>query len=308
MAKNAISNKACAVVTGAGSGIGRAFALEIARRGGRVVCADVNLAAAVQTVELIFEQINKHMISSTIPTGDRALAVRCDVGVYEDVLALAGEAQAFFAAGTYASGVNLVVNNAGIGAGGRPVGQVGLPDWKRTLDVNLWGVVHGCEIFMPLLRQRAEQLKALGFKGPRCGVINVASTASFSAAPLMGPYNVTKAGVLALSETLAAEVSGSGIHVAALCPTFVKTNITKGECIAPASSAFADKLMKWTGVSPESVAVETLNGMDSGRLYILPQLDARTIWRLKRYVPAAYTVGAGLLNRVATRFLKNKEA
>jgi NAD(P)-dependent dehydrogenase (short-subunit alcohol dehydrogenase family) len=308
MAKKTISVEACAVVTGAGSGIGRAFALELAKRGGRVVCADINLAAAQQTVEQILELARKQVSSSTSPLEHRALAVRCDVGVYEEVVALADAAQTFFASGTYASGVSLVVNNAGIGAGGRPVGQIGLSDWKRTLNVNLWGVVHGCEVFMPLLRQRAAQLKVLGFKGPRCGLINVASTASFSAAPLMGPYNVTKSGVLALSETLAAEASGSGIHVTALCPTFVKTNITKGECIAPASSAFADKLMKWTGVSAHSVAMETLDGLDKGRLYILPQLDARTIWRLKRFVPAAYTVGAGLLNRVATRFLKNKEA
>ena len=115
---------------------------------------------------------------------------------------------------------DLVINNAGIGAGGRPVGEAPLAEWERTLGVNLWGVIHGCHVFVPRLREQ-----------DRGGVINVASAAGFAAAPGMAAYNVTKAGVVSLSETLAAEFSGTDLAVTVLCPTFVRTNIFGGDLI-----------------------------------------------------------------------------
>jgi short-subunit dehydrogenase len=156
--------------------------------------------------------------------------------------------------------------------------------------VNLWGVIHGCHVFAPKLRALR-----------RGGIINVASTASFAAAPTMGPYNVTKAAVLALTETLSAELSGTGVHVTALCPTFVKTNIVKDGRIEGGSADFAAKLIAKTGVSPESVVLKTLNALDRNQLYVVPQLEAKAVWTAKRLTPALYTRGAGLLNRV---FLK----
>ncbi|MFI4980295.1 MAG: SDR family NAD(P)-dependent oxidoreductase, partial [Nevskiales bacterium] len=118
-------------------------------------------------------------------------------------------------------------------------------------------------------------------------------------APMMGPYNVSKAAVLALSETLAAELSGSGVAISALCPTFVQTNITRDGRISGKSTQLAEKLMRWTGISAARVARTTLDALDRGELYVLPQLDARLIWRLKRYVPAGYARGLGLINRLA---------
>ncbi len=108
----------------------------------------------------------------------------------------------------------LVINNAGVGAGGTAIGDTDIDDWNWVLGVNLWGPIHGCHVFAPLLREA-------GYGG----IINVASAAAFGAAPGMAAYNVSKAGVLSLSETLAAELSGTGVHVTVLCPTFVKTNI-----------------------------------------------------------------------------------
>lgn len=262
-----------AVITGAGSGIGRAFALELARRGGRVVCADINLASAAQTVALIEAE------------GGEAWAVTCDVGQLAAVEALAATAEQHFS-----GPATLIINNAGIGIGGKAIGEVTMEDWKFTMDVNLWGVIHGCHVFAPKLR-------ALG----RGGIINVASTASFAAAPTMGPYNVTKAAVLALTETLSAEMAGTGIHVTALCPTFVKTNIVKDGRIEGGHAAFAAKLIARTGVSPESVVRKTLDALDRNQLYLLPQIEARLIWRAKRLTPALYTRGAGLLNRLLLR-------
>lgn len=259
-----------AVVTGAGSGIGRAFARELARRGGRVVCADVDLATAKDTVAAIEAD------------GGAAYAVGCDVSVERQVADLADTAEQWLAAP-----VDLVINNAGIGTGGRVVGETPLADWERTLGVNLWGVLHGCHVFAPRLR-------AAG----RGGIINVASAAGFAAAPKMGAYNVSKAGVLALSETLAAELSGTGVAVTVVCPTFVKTNITNNELIAAAAARAANTLMRLTGVTPERISRVTLDAHDRGRLYVVPQLDAQLIWRAKRLLPVPYARALGLIGRL----------
>ena len=273
MSSRKISSQACAVVTGAGagSGIGRAFALEIAARGGRVVCSDIRLETAQETAD------------SIAAGGGEALAVLCDVSELKSVEALARKAEQWLD-----GPVDLVINNAGVGAGGKPVGEIPMEDWQWVLGANLWGVVHGCHVFAPRLRA----LK-------RGGIVNVCSTASFAAAPMMGPYNVSKAAVLALSETLAAELSGSGVSISALCPTFVQTNITRDGRISGKSTQLADKLMRWTGISASRVARTTLDALDRGQLYVLPQLDARLIWRLKRYVPAGYARGLGLIGRLA---------
>ncbi|WP_405490151.1 SDR family NAD(P)-dependent oxidoreductase [Nocardia sp. NBC_00511] len=265
------SHAAKAVVTGAGSGIGRAFALEIAARGGEVVCADIDKDRADETVRLI---------EST--HGRTAHAVFCDVSRREDVASLALHAELIFGGPP-----TLVINNAGVGIGGKPVGDIGFGDWEWALGINLWGVVHGCEIFAP-------QLRAAG----RGGIINVASAAGFAAAPGMAAYNVSKAAVVSLSETMAAELSGSGVAVTALCPTFVKTNVVSDGRITSGSSRLADALMRWTGFSPDRVAATTLDAHDRGVLYVLPQLDARVVWHLKRHFPALYTHSLGVLNRV----------
>ncbi len=114
----------------------------------------------------------------------------------------------------------------------------------------------------------------------------------------MGPYNVSKAGALALTETLSAEFAGTKVRVCALCPTFVKTNIVRDGHIGEQQSQMAARLMQWTGVSADSVARTTLNALDRGQLYVLPQLDARTVWRMKRYAPVSHLHGTRLVSRL----------
>ena len=265
------THHALAVVTGAGSGIGRSFAVELGRRGGRVVCADKDPLTAKQTAVLVEE------------AGGDATVAECDVSVEDQVRSLALTAEAWLGRPP-----SLVINNAGIGAGGRPIGEASLEDWKRTLDVNLWGVIHGCHVFVPALREA-------GFGG----IVNVASAAGFAAAPRMAAYHVSKAGVLSLSETLAAELSGSGVAVTVLCPTGVKTNIVaNAEHIDPSVEGAANLLMRF-GMSPDRVARMTLDAHDKGRLYVVPQPDAQLLWRTKRLAPTPYTRVAGLLGRFA---------
>ncbi|AFJ34563.1 MULTISPECIES: SDR family NAD(P)-dependent oxidoreductase [Mycobacterium] len=272
--KPKISRNASAVVTGAGSGIGAAFAVELGRRGGSVVCSDIDESAAQRTVDAVTAH------------GGKAIAIRCDVSRFDEVQALAEQSQAWFAGPP-----TLVINNAGVGAGGAAIGDAPLDDWAWTLGINLWGPIHGCHVFTPILRD-AEPSRA-----PR-GIINVASAAAFGAAPGMAAYNVSKAGVLSLSETLAAELAGSPVRVTVLCPTFVKTNILDSGRISEQSSELAAKLMRWTGLSAEKVARTCLDAHDHGDLYCMPQFDAKVGWNIKRLAPQAYTRTAGLLSRI----------
>jgi NAD(P)-dependent dehydrogenase (short-subunit alcohol dehydrogenase family) len=269
-----VSHHARAVVTGAGSGIGAAFAVELANRGSRVVCSDIDEVAAKRTVTAITDR------------GGDAVAIVCDVTQLDDVVELAAQSQSWFGATP-----TLVINNAGVGSGGAPIGQLPIEDWQWVLGINLWGPIHGCHVFAPILRTADPSV-------PR-GIINVASAAAFGAAPSMAAYNVSKAGALSLSETLAAELSGSGVKVTALCPTFVKTNILESGRISSETNQFAHKIMRWTGVSAEKVARTCLDAHDRGDLYCMPQLEAKIGWGLKRFIPSTYTRAVGLVSRVA---------
>ncbi|GGC61458.1 SDR family NAD(P)-dependent oxidoreductase [Marinobacter halophilus] len=272
MFANTLSKNARAVITGAGSGIGKAMALELGRRQSLVVCSDINLDAAEQTASEIRR------------SGGQAWAVACDVSDLAQVQALADKADELLP-----EPVNLVINNAGVGVGGKAIGETSMQDWEWTVNINFWGVVYGCHVFAPRLRQQKQ-----------AGIINVASTASFSAAPLMGPYNATKAAALAISETLAAELSGTGVTVTALCPTLVKTNISANGRIQGESNELFNRLMDRFGMSAERVARMALDGLDRGQLYVMPQVDARMIWRLKRLLPNTYAAVTGLINRRIT--------
>ncbi|HVQ52231.1 MAG TPA: SDR family NAD(P)-dependent oxidoreductase [Mycobacterium sp.] len=267
------SRNAAAVITGAGSGIGAAFAVELAKRGGRVVCSDIDETASRATADAI------------VTDGGKATSLRCDVSQMDDVALLAKAAQEWFGGPP-----SVVINNAGVGAGGLPIGEVSIDDWNWVLNVNLWGPIHGCHVFAPIVRE----------SGQPGGIINVASAAAFGAAPGMAAYNVSKAGVLSLSETLAAELSGTGVNVTVLCPTFVKTNIVEAGRITDKSTQMADRLMRWIGFSPEKVARMCLDTNDRGGLYCMPQPDARIGWGIKRFTPTVYTRAVGLATRVTT--------
>ena len=245
-----------AVITGAGSGFGRALALELAARRASLVLSDVNLAAVEETAALAEK------------AGAQATrALRCDVTQIAEVEALAAACE---------GPIDLVVNNAGVSASGL-VGELPLADWRWTLDVDLYGVIHGCHVFVPILRRQQ-----------RGHLLNVASAAGLVSAPRMAAYNVAKAGVIALSETLAAELHGSGVGVTVLCPTFFKTNIAAaGRYTDGASRALATKLVDG-GKTAEGVARAALASVARGQLYCVPMADGRWFWRIKRAFPQLF--------------------
>lgn len=265
-----------AVVTGAGSGLGRAFCLEIARRGGRVVASDIDVAAAQETAQMV-ERL-----------GCRAVAVACDVAAREQVEALARDTAATL------GGCDLLINNAGVATGG-PIDGIPLDDWQWIMGINLWGVIHGCQFFLPHMRAQGGG-----------HVINVASSAGLLCAPSMGPYNVTKAGVIALSETMAAELKPAGIGVTVLCPTFFRTKI------AESSRHHGDtrelgrihKLMDRAKLQAPEVARFALDAAAAGTLYALPHQDGAWLWRLKRLAPERFY--QQVLPQVLARFMRPK--
>jgi NAD(P)-dependent dehydrogenase (short-subunit alcohol dehydrogenase family) len=162
------------------------------------------------------------------------------------------------------------------------VGELPIEDWRWTLEVDLFGVIYGCHVFAPILRRQGHG-----------HVLNVASAAGLFSPPFLGAYNVAKAGVIALSETLRAEFAGTDIKVTAICPTFFKTNIVNSGRIADEKLRLRARGLVDGGKSAEQVARAAVASVDRGELYALPMADARWLWRLKRAVPAAFSAATG---------------
>ncbi|MBW2190914.1 MAG: SDR family NAD(P)-dependent oxidoreductase, partial [Deltaproteobacteria bacterium] len=236
-----------AVVTGAGSGLGRALALDLAKRSASLVVSDINVAAAEETAELVRQQ------------GATAEAVQCDVTDREAVFDLIDETEKRL------GGIDFIANNAGVAVGG-PFEQISIEDWRWAVDINLWGVIYGCQAAIP-------KMKAQG----RGYILNVASAAGLLAPPAMSAYNVTKAGVVSLSETLFAEYKPEGIRVAVLCPTFFRTNIVEAGRGASTDKEDA-QIIRWmerSKVQAPEVAKGAIDAVRDGKLYVQPMRDGR---------------------------------
>jgi NAD(P)-dependent dehydrogenase (short-subunit alcohol dehydrogenase family) len=258
-----------ALVTGGASGLGRAFCEELGRRRAKVLVTDVDIDGAHETVRRIES------------AGGRGRAVEADVSSLQRMEEVAEEAE------DYLGGVELLVNNAGIGAGG-PFSELTMDVWRRTIDINLWGVIYGCHLFAPKMEARG-----------RGYIVNVASAAGLLAAPEMAPYNVTKAGVVSLSETLHAELGPKGVHVTALCPTFFRTRIMeKAAGIQdPEMKKIVERLMDRSKIQAPHVAQSALEAVYDGQLYAVPMRDGRMFWRLKRALPQSYAKIVSQLTR-----------
>ncbi len=249
-----------AVITGASSGLGRALAKELGARGARVLIADIDEEGAKETSRVVEK------------AGGQASFMRCDVSRLDEVMNVADEAYKAFGR------VDFLANNAGVAVGG-PIGAVPIDDWAWVMGINLWGVIYGCHAFIPRMREQGGG-----------AILNVASAAGLMSSPMLGPYNVTKAGVVALSETLFGELAPDHISVTVLCPTFFKTNIaskgrTHGTDIGPER---IEKLMARAPIQAEGVARAALEAVDSGQLYAVPHPDGRWFWRLKRASPELF--------------------
>jgi NAD(P)-dependent dehydrogenase (short-subunit alcohol dehydrogenase family) len=235
-----------AVVTGAGSGIGRALAHALAREGMRIVAADLDEAGMAETLK-----------------GLEGIAVRTDVTDLAQVQALADRAWAAF------GGVHVLCNNAGVAVWGG-LETATHRDWQWVLGVNLWGVIHGVEAFVP----RMVEQKTEGH------VVNTASMAGLVASQGLGVYNTSKYAVVGLSETLAKDLRPYGIGVSVLCPLGVATRIRDSERNRPPTLRNADvaraepiQLLGRT-LPPEAVADLVLAAIRGNRLYVIPHEES----------------------------------
>ena len=246
------------VVTGGASGIGRALAEGLAAEGAAVVVADVDEAGLAETVKRIEAR------------GGRALAVRTDVSDRAQVQALAD--RAFSALGR----VHVLCNNAGVAIWGG-LETATHRDWEWTLGVNLWGVIHGLEAFLPrMIAQR---------DGGH--VVNTASMAGLIASQGLGVYNTSKYAVVGLSETLAKDLRPYGIGVSVLCPMRVATNIGASERNRAARYGGVEsspKVLDQDESNPDlagrvldvdDVAAMVVRAIDKKQLYILPHEESR---------------------------------
>lgn len=276
-----------AVVTGAASGIGRAVATRLARAGMRVVLADLEEGALHTTA------------SSMTEAGHTVFPVVTDVSSFESVEALAKQAVAHFGA------VHLVHNNAGVGVGGF-CWQASEEDWTWVLGVNLWGVINGVRAFVPIMIDQGEPAH----------VVNTASMAGLISVPFLGPYNVSKHGVVTLSETLQRELQivGAPIRVSVLCPGVVQTNIFESQRNRPAhlrgegSQGFEALMQNGADpgalgafgqvIAPEAVADNVHDAVVNDRFYILTHPEqsdalvrARTDDILSGRAPSSLAIG-----------------
>ncbi|MEV4611206.1 SDR family oxidoreductase [Kitasatospora sp. NPDC049258] len=261
-----------AVVTGGGSGIGRATALAFAEQGTRVVVADLDLDSARRTADLC----------TLLGTPGYAYPLDVSDGAAVDAFALQVAAE---------HGVpDVVVNNAGIGHSGTFL-QTTEKEWQRVLDVNLWGVIHGCRAFGALMVERGE--------GGH--IVNLASAAAYLPSKLLAAYATSKAGVLMLSDCLRAELAPHRIGVSAICPGIVNTNITRtstfsgvGAVEQSAKQERAARLYARRGFPPEKVAAEILRAVRTGKPVVPVTVEAKAARLLGRISPGLLRLAARL--------------
>ena len=244
-----------AFVTGASAGIGYALAEALGRAGMRVMIAGIN------------EQNLDGALAKLRAAGVTAERVQCDVGSRASVQSAAQATIAKFGK------VHVVCNNAGVGMGGE-IGSIPEGDWEWVIRVNLMGVVHGTEIFAPLLAQHGE--------GGH--IVNTSSIAGLLAAPGMEPYAATKFAVVAMSEGWRLQLAPRGIGVSVLCPAFVRTSIGSGHRNRPggprssgqAGSMVLNKLVE-AGMDPKMLAARVLEAIRDDELYIFTHPEMKAI-------------------------------
>lgn len=260
------------MITGAGSGLGREIALRWAREGWQLALSDMNEAGLQETLE--------HVRAA----GGSGFTKYCDVRDYSQLVALAQACE------EHLGGIEVIVNNAGVAAGGF-FADLSLEDWDWQLSINLMGVVKGCKAFLPLLERS---------KGR---IINIASMAALMQGPAMSNYNVAKAGVVALSESLLAELQGAGIRVHVVCPSFFQTNLLDSFRGPTAEmKAQIGKLLEGSPISAADIADYIYREVDKGSFMILPHEMGRIAWTVKQQNPQAiYDEMAGMAEKMRVK-------
>ena len=247
-----------AFITGAASGLGKALCLALASDGWTIGISDIKVEQLAVSHKEITEA-GGNPISFTLDVSDKIQYQ----SVVEDFLNRVG-------------GIDILINNAGVGDGGN-FEEYPLENWEWMVGINQMSVVYGCHLFIPT------------FKKQQSGhIINIASLAAISCAPQMGAYNMTKAAVVAISETLSAELMDEHITVSCVMPSYFKTNIAGsvrgGDRIKKITQTFIDR----SGMQAKEIAHEILKRAGKKELYIVLPKVARKMWLLKRLMPISF--------------------
>lgn len=261
-------------VTGGASGLGLALAEAFAADGWTLGLLDreASRLAAAQA----------HLLTAG------ATAVFPYVADVTDEAAFVGALNAFAAA---SGGLDVMINNAGVAVAGA-VEATPIADWRWALEINVIGVAIGCRLALPLLA-----------RGGGGVVINVASAAAFASGPGMAAYNASKAAVLALTETLAAEHDGDGIHALVAMPGFFPTRLLDTMRAPPEAAGFARKMMERSPFSAADVATAILDAAAAGRMHVVVPRDYARLWFIKRLTPARFV---RWMSRQRTRALQRR--
>ncbi|MEO9485751.1 MAG: SDR family NAD(P)-dependent oxidoreductase [Ekhidna sp.] len=242
-----------AFITGAGSGLGAAFATLLAKNGWTLHLSDINFDS--------LEEVKSKL------TGESAIFLyQLDVGnklAYEKVVEELGK---------NTSKLDLLINNAGIGDA-ELFQDYKLDQWERMIRINLLGTYYGSHYFLPLIERQ------------RGMIVNVGSAAGFMNAPGMSAYNVAKAGVYSLAETLHHELKSKGVHVSVVTPTFFQTNIMSDASGSEKFVHFAQKQMKYSTTNAEEMAQVVLTASAKGKFHIIHPKEARRAFFFKKWFP-----------------------
>ena len=246
------------LITGAGSGLGRALALRYAKDGSEICVTDINAEGGQETVDLING------------AGGSAFYLNCDITQQWDVDKLA------IALAERWRSLDILINNAGVATAGQ-LEYESMEQWQWVLDINLLGHVRMTKGMLPLLRKSESTEK---------DIINIASQAGITAAPGMGSYCVSKAAMVSLSETSHLELAPEGIHVSVVCPAFFDTNLNKSLRSGDQKMQnVVDKMIKKSGVSADSIADKVFVGVAARKFMILTHKEGIKAHRLKRFLP-----------------------
>lgn len=249
-----------AIITGGASGLGRALALRLARDGWNISVADIN------------ETAGPEVVAEIRAAGGEGRFDRLDVTDLDQWRRLNDQLRAEWPV------LDLLVNNAGVAAQGS-MGEAPLEDWHWIVDVNLFNAVYGCHVMVDWLKANPSGAH----------LINTASLAAIAQAPSMASYNVTKAGMLALSETLYAELKPHGVGVTVLCPAFFATNLLQGARFRDdRQRKFAEKAFRTSTFTAEDVAEAAIRAMQRKQLYVIMPRKARMYWWFKRMAPQRF--------------------
>jgi NAD(P)-dependent dehydrogenase (short-subunit alcohol dehydrogenase family) len=245
-----------AIVTGAASGLGRAIAVRLARDGWQLSLADVDTASAAQTLELVRQ------------AGGDGRVDGLDVADAQGWRTLVEQLRVTWPR------LDLLVNNAGVAIGGE-ADSLSLEDWRATIDINLWGTIYGCHECLGWLKENSQNPK----------ILNIASILGLIPGPMMGPYSVSKAAVIAFSETLAAELK-SRVGVTIACPGFFRTQLlTRAKFTKQEVKDYANEITDRAKIDADAVADAVVRGVERGELYVVLPARARRLWLFKRWFP-----------------------